>query len=75
MRRKRAVPGETSLDLPSRIDGIDISWGLQRIGGNQRLFSKLLREFIQDHAATAQEINDRNTQKRPGVWRGAWHTP
>ncbi len=36
--------------FPDVPDGIDLSWGLQRVGGNMLLFEKLLREFYQKYA-------------------------
>ncbi len=39
-------------DLP----GVDIAWGLQRIGGNKLLYSKLLADFLHDHGDTGRDI-------------------
>lgn len=35
--------------LPDNLPGIDLRWGLERIGGNKRLFVKLLKEFAAKH--------------------------
>ena len=35
--------------LPDYSDNLDVDWGLKIIGGNRALFSKLLKEFHQDH--------------------------
>ncbi|MCF6354261.1 MAG: response regulator [Candidatus Polarisedimenticolaceae bacterium] len=35
--------------LPESLPGIDLSWGLQRVGGNRKLFRKLLSEFYERH--------------------------
>ncbi|WP_144375281.1 transporter substrate-binding domain-containing protein [Thiolapillus brandeum] len=35
---------------------VDVQWGLERIGGNQRLFRKLLRQFLDDHEDTVREL-------------------
>ncbi len=35
--------------LPESLPGIDLSWGLQRVGGNRKLFRKLLGEFYERH--------------------------
>jgi polar amino acid transport system substrate-binding protein len=43
------------VDLP----GIDLSWGLERIGGNKRLFLKLLREFAANHRNAIEIIEQR----------------
>lgn len=37
------------IHLPDHSESLDIDWGLKRIGGNRKLFSKLLRDFYQDH--------------------------
>ncbi len=37
------------IDLPENLPGIDLGWGLERIGGNKRLFVKLLKEFALNH--------------------------
>jgi len=50
--------------LPDSLPGIDIQQGLLRVGGNLRLFCKLLFEFVEDHcddeAVLAQAINQKN---------------
>ncbi len=35
--------------LPESLPGIDLPWGLQRVGGNRKLFRKLLGEFYERH--------------------------
>ncbi len=35
--------------LPESIAGIDLAWGLERVGGNSDLFRKLLADFLQQH--------------------------
>jgi ABC-type amino acid transport substrate-binding protein/CheY-like chemotaxis protein/HPt (histidine-containing phosphotransfer) domain-containing protein/two-component sensor histidine kinase len=43
-------PGaEAGEGLPEQLPGIDLVWGLERVGGNQRLFRKLLRDFVANH--------------------------
>jgi two-component system sensor histidine kinase/response regulator len=36
-------------NLPHSLEGIDIEEGLRRVGGNRKLYRKLLVEFYQDH--------------------------
>ena len=36
---------------------LDSEKGLARVGGNQKLFAKLLRDFLQDHADCGERIN------------------
>jgi len=40
---------EPFIALPDYSENIDIDWGLKRVGGNRKLFAKLLCEFYQDH--------------------------
>jgi len=50
--------------FPDNLPGIDIKQGLLRVGGNRKLFCKLLFEFIEDHSnddeVLAQTINQKN---------------
>jgi polar amino acid transport system substrate-binding protein len=43
-------------NLPTELPGIDLPWGLERIGGNKRLFLKLLREFAANHRNAIETI-------------------
>ena len=45
-------------DLPNSLPGIDIVTGLQRVGGNRKLFQKLLAEFYLDHGNDIDAIRD-----------------
>jgi PAS domain S-box-containing protein len=42
--------------LPQTLSGFDLSSGLQRLQGNQRLYKKLLQDFAANYAAVASEI-------------------
>jgi two-component system sensor histidine kinase/response regulator len=42
--------------LPEALPGIDIASGLKRVGGNQKLFLKLLYKFRLKHSKTVDEI-------------------
>jgi two-component system sensor histidine kinase/response regulator len=44
-------------DLPS-ITGLDTADGLGRVGGNRTLYRKLLRHFVDQHAATAEQVRN-----------------
>ncbi len=48
---KSVRPSQRTADveLPGQLPGIDVRIGLNRVGGNRRLFRKLLMEFRQDH--------------------------
>jgi polar amino acid transport system substrate-binding protein len=44
-------PPQQDSPLPvEQMPGIDLAWGLERVGGNRRLFYKLLRDFAANHA-------------------------
>ena len=47
--------GEKEPALPE-LPGIDLNSGLQRLGGNRKLFRKLWLEFKRDHACSIHEI-------------------
>ena len=42
--------------LPGSLEGIDIAEGLRRVGGNRKLYRKLLVEFFQDHREDVHAI-------------------
>jgi len=45
-----ARPSENDdVAMPESLPGVDLRWGLERIGGNKRLFRKLLGEFVINH--------------------------
>jgi polar amino acid transport system substrate-binding protein len=37
------------IELPANLPGIDLHWGLERIGGNKQLYLNLLSEFVTNH--------------------------
>lgn len=51
-------PDSAAAYIPDVLAGIDIDAGLQRIGGNRKLFIKLLKEFQRDYKNTAGKIKD-----------------
>jgi CheY-like chemotaxis protein len=52
------VAAVDSSDLPAALPGIDIASGLQRVGGNKRLYRKLLVDLREDHANDVALIRD-----------------
>ncbi|TNF99646.1 MAG: response regulator, partial [Gammaproteobacteria bacterium] len=68
--RHEDLADETASELPDQLFGIDIEAGLQRVGGNPKLFKKLLGEFYIDHGEdiaairNALEQNDNATAQR-----------
>ena len=52
---QRAEQGD-EVALPEELPGIDLRWGLERIGGNKRLFRKVLADFAANHFDAVQII-------------------
>ena len=48
---------DSSHDLPS-IAGLDTKDGLSRVGGNRKLYVKLLRQFIEQQGPSVEQITD-----------------
>ncbi|MEW8375901.1 MAG: transporter substrate-binding domain-containing protein [Candidatus Thiodiazotropha sp.] len=40
---------QSRIDLPAHLPGINPHWGLERVGGNRRLYLSLLMEFVSNH--------------------------
>ncbi|MBF0399000.1 MAG: response regulator [Desulfobacterales bacterium] len=53
-----SIEHDLDCDLPEIISGIDIPAGIKRLGGNKKLFKKLLIEFYIEYANTSQEIKN-----------------
>ena len=49
--------GEKRHGLPP-VAGLDIADGLARVGGNETLYRTLLRKFVDEHAATAEQVRE-----------------
>jgi polar amino acid transport system substrate-binding protein len=61
-------------ELPVELPGIDLYWGLERIGGNKRLFLKLLRDFAANHRNAIEIIERRLADGQPEEARRELHT-
>ncbi|MEW8626638.1 MAG: transporter substrate-binding domain-containing protein [Candidatus Thiodiazotropha sp.] len=48
---------ELEIDLPDVLPGIDLKWGLERVGGNHSLYLNLLQEFVTSHLQDNQLIH------------------
>ncbi len=60
--------------LPADLDGIDIETGLKRVGGNRRLYQKLLMDFYQDHRKDDQSIREAINSDNVDVAQRIAHT-
>ncbi|WP_078118624.1 transporter substrate-binding domain-containing protein [Thiosocius teredinicola] len=49
-------PLDPSDDLPGQLPGLDVDWGLERVGGNRALFRRLLGEFVSSHGNALEEL-------------------
>mgnify|MGYP001829258290 CR=1 FL=1 len=57
-RSAAVLPKAGADDLPAGLPGIDVVRGVERVGGNRRLFRKLLVEFRQDHGEDITAIRE-----------------
>jgi two-component system, sensor histidine kinase and response regulator len=55
-----AKPGD---DLPEILPGIDMEIGIRQVGGNRKLFAKLLKEFHQDYHNVVPKIKEHFTKE------------
>jgi HPt (histidine-containing phosphotransfer) domain-containing protein len=53
--RARAETAPDGVDLPA-IAGLDVDDGLSRVGGNRKLYLKLLRQFVEQQGPTVGQI-------------------
>jgi ABC-type amino acid transport substrate-binding protein/DNA-binding response OmpR family regulator len=60
--------------LPDKLPGIDLRWGVERIGGNKRLFRKLLAEFVTNHGNALQTVKRRLADGQYDEARRELHT-
>ncbi|MET0089563.1 MAG: response regulator [Candidatus Thiodiazotropha sp.] len=61
-------------EFPNSLPGIDLAWGLERIGGNRKLFAKLLVDFLGHHRDTLQRFKDQLQNNQPEDARRELHT-
>ena len=66
-------PEEDSHDLPS-IAGLDTKDGLSRVGGNRKLYLKLLGQFIEQQGPAIEQIADALTRKDIALAERLAHT-
>lgn len=64
----------TEDELPDHLPGIDIESGLKRIGGNKKLFKKILKEFLRTYENVVDEIRDAYQAKDTELLARTVHT-
>ncbi len=60
--------------LPKSLPGLDLRWGLERVGGNRRLFHKLRGDFVANHGQALQLLEERLGGGDPNDARREIHT-
>ena len=56
-RLDKTVSGDADLDIPD-LPGIDVDAGLKRVGGNKKLYVRLLAKFREDYTNADKKIKD-----------------
>jgi two-component system sensor histidine kinase/response regulator len=71
----RTVPdrGNVAFAVPE-VDGLDTADGLDRVAGNEKLYRKLLRQFVEQQAAAVTEIRAHMSGRRRDEAERAAHT-
>jgi polar amino acid transport system substrate-binding protein len=49
-------PDDSDIVFPDNLPGIDLHWGLERVGGNRRLYLNLLNEFVANHGQDMEKL-------------------
>jgi CheY-like chemotaxis protein len=65
------TPGANDLPL---ITGLDAMSGLSRVGGNQKLYLKLLRQFVEEQGTAVEQIRDALSNGRRELAERLAHT-
>jgi polar amino acid transport system substrate-binding protein len=47
---------DSDIVFPDNLHGIDLHWGLERVGGNRRLYRNLLNEFVANHSQDREKL-------------------
>ncbi len=66
-----APTDEPPIALPESLPGIDLRWGLERVGGNRTLYLNLLREFVANHSG---DVDACEAALRQGAFADAQRT-
>ena len=62
------------VQFPNYSEHIDYTWGLQRVGGNRKLFKKLLNDFYLNHGQDDERIRQAIEEQRLGEAKRLIHT-
>ncbi len=69
-----SVQKESPVPFPDTLPGIDLKWGLERVGGNSRLYLNLLKEFVANHYEDRERLERDLTQRDIEDARRTLHT-
>lgn len=66
-----STPGELVREEGSNsevlLQGLEVEQGLERVGGNESLYFKLLRDFCRDYSAVVSELESADAQEARGL--------
>jgi ABC-type amino acid transport substrate-binding protein/DNA-binding response OmpR family regulator/HPt (histidine-containing phosphotransfer) domain-containing protein len=65
---------DNSFEFPADLPGIDLQWGLERVGGNRRLYLNLLREFVINHGGDMEVLETSLLRRDTETARRTLHT-
>ncbi|MBF0226523.1 MAG: response regulator [Desulfobacterales bacterium] len=55
---KKIEKNEAPIDLPVNLTGLNMSLGLEKIGGNKKLYKKVLRDFYSDYTNFSDKMTN-----------------
>jgi signal transduction histidine kinase/DNA-binding response OmpR family regulator/HPt (histidine-containing phosphotransfer) domain-containing protein len=67
-------PGQAPLDSLPPIAGLDMNDGLSRVGGNRKLYAKILRQFAEQQGPAADQVADALAKKDHSLAERLAHT-
>jgi polar amino acid transport system substrate-binding protein len=65
---------QPELELPTNLSGIDLHWGIERVGGNRQLYLNLLTEFVTNHSQDLAKLEANLQQSDVDSARRTLHT-
>ncbi len=65
---------DSDIEFPDSLAGIDLPWGLERVGGNRRLYLNLLKEFVAYHGRDMDTLGVYLQQGKTDAARRMLHT-
>jgi two-component system, sensor histidine kinase and response regulator len=72
--RQKAIGNREEIDFPDSLPGIDIKTGLNRVGGNKKLYRDLLVKYSKDNQTVTQQIQEALNKKDMELAQRLAHT-